>query len=176
MALASRSTYLRREIGIRQAILYFRQRQLISDAHVYKHGQIRNRVNRAAIGRGPGPQALEQLLSAAILCVGAWLAMGSPDFTIGMLVAFQMFAARVAQPLDRRLQAHRPEVAVHAVAEAHRAGRLVPRAADDHHRDQFQLGRADLGPELFRREIDADPEANGTMCARPAVRPAVIGR
>ncbi|HVF63182.1 MAG TPA: peptidase domain-containing ABC transporter [Casimicrobiaceae bacterium] len=45
--------------------------------------------------------ALEQLLSAAILCAGAWLVMTSPDFTIGMLVAFQMFAARVSQPLLR---------------------------------------------------------------------------
>ena len=45
--------------------------------------------------------ALEQLLSTAILCVGAWIVMTSNDFTIGMLVAFQMFAARVAQPLLR---------------------------------------------------------------------------
>ena len=44
---------------------------------------------------------LEQLLSTAILCVGAWIVMTSTDFTIGMLVAFQMFAARVAQPLLR---------------------------------------------------------------------------
>ena len=45
--------------------------------------------------------ALEQLLSTAILCVGAWIVMTSTDFTIGMLVAFQMFAARVAHPLLR---------------------------------------------------------------------------
>ncbi len=44
---------------------------------------------------------LEQLLSGAILCFGAWIVMTSNDFTIGMLVAFQMFAARVAQPLLR---------------------------------------------------------------------------
>ena len=42
---------------------------------------------------------LEQLMSAAILCVGAWLVMRGPDFTVGMLVAFQMFASRVAQPM-----------------------------------------------------------------------------
>ena len=45
--------------------------------------------------------ALEQALSAAILCVGAWLVMRGDDFTIGMLVAFQMFAARVSQPVLR---------------------------------------------------------------------------
>lgn len=44
---------------------------------------------------------IEQLLSATILCAGAWLVMGSSSFTIGMLVAFQMFASRVTQPLLR---------------------------------------------------------------------------
>lgn len=44
-------------------------------------------------------QLAEQLMNAAVLCVGAWLAMSSPGFTIGMLVAFQMFSQRVAQPL-----------------------------------------------------------------------------
>ncbi len=43
--------------------------------------------------------ALEQFLGMAILCLGAWLVMRGPDFTIGMLVAFQMFAARVSQPM-----------------------------------------------------------------------------
>ena len=42
---------------------------------------------------------LEQLLNAAILCLGAWLVMRGPDFTLGMLVAYQMFAARVSQPM-----------------------------------------------------------------------------
>ena len=45
--------------------------------------------------------ALEQALSAAILCFGAWLVMRGDEFTIGMLVAFQMFAARVSQPVLR---------------------------------------------------------------------------
>ncbi len=45
--------------------------------------------------------ALEQLMSTAILCLGAWLVMRNADFTIGMLVAFQMFANRVSQPMLR---------------------------------------------------------------------------
>ena len=45
--------------------------------------------------------ALEQALSATILCMGAWLVMRGGDFTIGMLVAFQMFASRVSQPVMR---------------------------------------------------------------------------
>lgn len=45
--------------------------------------------------------ALEQAMALAILCAGALLVMRNDGFTIGMLVAFQMFAARLGQPLLR---------------------------------------------------------------------------
>jgi len=45
--------------------------------------------------------ALEQLMTLGILVAGAILVMRSDGFTIGMLVAFQMFAARMAQPMLR---------------------------------------------------------------------------
>jgi len=45
--------------------------------------------------------ALEQVMTLAILCVGALLVMRNDGFTIGMLVAFQMFASRMAQPMLR---------------------------------------------------------------------------
>jgi len=45
--------------------------------------------------------ALEQLMTITILVVGALLVMKNDGFTIGMLVAFQMFAARMAQPMLR---------------------------------------------------------------------------
>ena len=45
--------------------------------------------------------ALEQAMTLAILCVGALLVMRNDGFTIGMLVAFQMFASRLSQPLLR---------------------------------------------------------------------------
>ena len=45
--------------------------------------------------------ALEQLLTFSILCVGAWLVMRNVGFTVGMLVAFQMFASRLSQPMLR---------------------------------------------------------------------------
>ena len=45
--------------------------------------------------------ALEQALTVAILAAGAWLVMAGDGFTIGMLVAFQMFASRLAQPALR---------------------------------------------------------------------------
>ncbi len=44
-------------------------------------------------------QTLEHLLTLSILCAGAWLVMQNVGFTIGMLVAFQMFATRLSQPM-----------------------------------------------------------------------------
>ena len=54
--------------------------------------QLGNTYNTLASG-------LEQLLNMTILCLGAWLVMRGADFTIGMLVAYQMFATRVSQPM-----------------------------------------------------------------------------
>lgn len=57
--------------------------------------QVGNTYNVVANG-------LEQVMTLAILIVGAWLVM-QPDagMTVGMLVAFQMFASRMSQPLLR---------------------------------------------------------------------------
>lgn len=43
--------------------------------------------------------AIEQAMMLLVLCLGALLVMNSEGFTIGMLVAFQMFASRLSQPL-----------------------------------------------------------------------------
>ena len=59
--------------------------------------QIGNTYNTVA-------NALEQLMTVLVLMVGAWIVMSptpGATFTIGMLVAFQMFAARLSQPLLR---------------------------------------------------------------------------
>jgi ATP-binding cassette, subfamily B, bacterial HlyB/CyaB len=45
--------------------------------------------------------ALEQLLTLLILCIGAWMVMSNQGMTIGMLVAFQMFAGRLSGPVLR---------------------------------------------------------------------------
>jgi subfamily B ATP-binding cassette protein HlyB/CyaB len=45
--------------------------------------------------------ALEQVQGLAILVAGALLVMNNDGFTIGMLVAFQMFATRLSQPVMR---------------------------------------------------------------------------
>jgi subfamily B ATP-binding cassette protein HlyB/CyaB len=44
---------------------------------------------------------LEQFQTLAILVVGALLVMNNDGFTIGMLVAFQMFSSRLSQPVLR---------------------------------------------------------------------------
>jgi subfamily B ATP-binding cassette protein HlyB/CyaB len=41
---------------------------------------------------------LEQVMTLSILIVGALLVMQNDGFTVGMLVAFQMFAGRMSQP------------------------------------------------------------------------------
>lgn len=45
--------------------------------------------------------SLEQMMTLLILAFGAWLVMTSASFTVGMLVAFQMFASRLSQPMLR---------------------------------------------------------------------------
>jgi subfamily B ATP-binding cassette protein HlyB/CyaB len=44
---------------------------------------------------------LEQVMTLSILIVGAIIVMQNEGFTIGMLVAFQMFASRMSQPMLR---------------------------------------------------------------------------
>ncbi len=60
----------------------------------FRTRQLANTYNTAAM-------ALEQLMSLLILVVGAYSVMSSREFTIGMLVAFQMFAGKLSQPMMR---------------------------------------------------------------------------
>lgn len=50
---------------------------------------------------GVAANTLEQAMTLTILCLGAWIAMTTTNFTIGMLVAFQMFATRLSGPMLR---------------------------------------------------------------------------
>lgn len=56
--------------------------------------QLGNTYNTAA-------NLLEQVLSLLILTIGAYTVMHSKEFSIGMLVAFQMFAGKLSQPMLR---------------------------------------------------------------------------
>ncbi|MCC7457543.1 MAG: peptidase domain-containing ABC transporter [Nitrospira sp.] len=60
----------------------------------FKTRQIANTYNVLAT-------TLEQAMTLLILMVGAYTVMTEPSFTIGMLVAFQMFAGRLSQPVLR---------------------------------------------------------------------------
>lgn len=44
---------------------------------------------------------VEQLMTLGVLMLGAWTVMTEPSFTIGMLVAFQMFSGKLSQPVLR---------------------------------------------------------------------------
>ena len=44
---------------------------------------------------------LEQMMTLLILVVGAYTVMNNNDFSIGMLIAFQMYASKVSQPMLR---------------------------------------------------------------------------
>jgi subfamily B ATP-binding cassette protein HlyB/CyaB len=60
----------------------------------FRARQLSNTINTLA-------NAVEQAMTLSILVVGALLVMTNPGFTIGMLVAFQMFASRMSQPMLR---------------------------------------------------------------------------
>lgn len=50
---------------------------------------------------GTVANGLEQLMNLLVLALGAYLVMTKPSFTVGMLVAFQMFSSRLSQPMLR---------------------------------------------------------------------------
>jgi subfamily B ATP-binding cassette protein HlyB/CyaB len=58
-------------------------------------------TKQVANGYNVTANAVEQTMTLAILIVGALLVMRNDGFTVGMLVAFQMFAGRMSQPLLR---------------------------------------------------------------------------
>lgn len=60
----------------------------------FKSRNLSNTYNTAA-------NAIDQTQTLAILCVGAWLVMHDSTFTVGMLVAFQMFSGRLSGPVLR---------------------------------------------------------------------------
>jgi subfamily B ATP-binding cassette protein HlyB/CyaB len=70
---------------------------------------------------GVTSSAIEQAMGLAILCVGALFVMQGDGFTVGMLVAFQMFASRLAQPMLRMVglwqQFQQADIAVKRLAD-----------------------------------------------------------
>jgi len=81
---------------------------------------------------------LDQLQTLLVLMLGAYTAMTEPSFTIGMLVAFQMFAGKLSQPVQRIVglwsQFQQARLAVQRLGDVMNAPiepySLVPRRAD----------------------------------------------
>jgi len=107
--------------------------------------QVSNSYNVLANG-------LEQLMTLAILVVGALLVMQNDGFTVGMLVAFQMFAGRLSQPL-LRLVGLWQEFQQAGIA-VKRLGDLMDAPAEPHalvpQREAGAAGRIDLVALGFR--------------------------
>ena len=96
--------------------------------------------------------ALEQAMALAILCVGALLVMENRGFTIGMLVAFQMFAGRLSQPV-LRLSGLWQEFQQASIA-VRRLGDVMDAPAEIHSvqpaRAQDTAGRVEIADLAFR--------------------------
>ncbi len=107
--------------------------------------QVTNTYNVLANG-------LEQAMTLSILVVGALLVMQNDGFTVGMLVAFQMFASRMSQPMLRIVglwqEFQQANIAVK------RLGDLMDAPAEPHalipHRESGGAGRIDLRQVSFR--------------------------
>jgi subfamily B ATP-binding cassette protein HlyB/CyaB len=96
---------------------------------------------------GVAATSLEQLMTLLILVVGAWHVMQHDGFTIGMLVAFQMFATRISQPMLRL---------VGLWQEFQQAAVAVKRLGDimDHPTEPHSLVPARAGQGLVAVEIE----------------------
>jgi len=108
--------------------------------------RISNTYNVAANG-------LEQAMTLAILIVGALLVMRSDGFTVGMLVAFQMFTSRMSQPLLRLVglwqEFQQANVAVQRLGDLMDAP-TEPYALSPSHAGSSAAGRIELRGVSFR--------------------------
>ncbi|MGH8704629.1 MAG: peptidase domain-containing ABC transporter, partial [Burkholderiales bacterium] len=122
--------------------------------------------------------ALEQALTVAVLGAGAWLVMTQEGFTIGMLVAFQMFAARLAQPA-LRLAGLWQEFQQAAIA-VQRLGDLMDAPAELYAlrtaRAHGPAGRIEIEDLTFRyREGEAPVCENFSLVIEPGACVALTG-
>ncbi len=100
---------------------------------------------------------LEQIQGLAVLVAGALLVMNNDGFTIGMLVAFQMFAGRLSQPMLRMVGLY--QEAQQARLAVQRLGDIMNVPAEPHallpSRAPDAQGRIELENLSFRYGNDA---------------------
>jgi subfamily B ATP-binding cassette protein HlyB/CyaB len=134
--------------------------------------QLANTYNCLACG-------LDQLMTILVLCVGAWTVMHSPDFTIGMLVAFQMFASRLSQPMLRLVglwqQFQQAGIAVRRLGDIMDAP-PEPYAAKPRRAGPRGGGRIDIEGLAFRYAEDQPPLFEQLdVSIRPGTTVAIMG-
>ena len=99
---------------------------------------------------------LEQLMTLAVLCIGAYTVMQRPDFTVGMLVAFNMFASRLSQPVLRLVslwqEFQQADIAVKRLGDIMDAPREPYRAVPA--RTQDHRGAIEIEGLAFRYDDD----------------------
>jgi ATP-binding cassette, subfamily B, bacterial HlyB/CyaB len=101
---------------------------------------------------------LEQVMTLSILIVGALLVMQNDGFTVGMLVAFQMFAGRMSQPMLRLVglwqEFQQANIAVKRLGDIldmpQEPHALVPSRESTQMSTQAQKGQLDLVDLAFR--------------------------
>ena len=133
---------------------------------------------------------IEQTLSVAILGVGAWLVMTQEGFTIGMLVAFQMFSGRVAQPALRLAglwqESQQAAIAVQRLGDLMDAPAEVyslnPGSGREHSRESVRetgrenAGRIEIDQVTFRyRDGEAPVYENFSLTIEPGACVALTG-
>jgi subfamily B ATP-binding cassette protein HlyB/CyaB len=125
---------------------------------------------------------IEQTLSVAILGVGAWMVMTQEGFTIGMLVAFQMFSGRLAQPALRLAglwqEFQQAAIAVQRLGDLMDAPAeiysLHPARVHDHRREP--AGRIEIDNVTFRYgEEQAPVYENFSLVIEPGACVALTG-
>jgi len=129
---------------------------------------------------------IEQTLSVAILGVGAWLVMTQEGFTIGMLVAFQMFSGRVAQPALRLAslwqESQQAAIAVQRLGDLMDAPAEVysvnPASGREYRREDGResAGRIEIDNVTFRyRDGEAPIYENFSLTIEPGACVALTG-
>jgi subfamily B ATP-binding cassette protein HlyB/CyaB len=100
---------------------------------------------------------IEQAMTVAILVAGALLVMRGDGFTVGMLVAFQMFAARMAQPMLRIAglwqEFQQASIAVRRLGDIMDAP-IEPHSAVTDSAEAESPGRIELQAVSFRHQDD----------------------
>lgn len=133
-------------------------------ASTFDAKQLSNTYNTVA-------NTLDQLQTMAILCVGAWIVMHNPEFTIGMLVAFQMFSSRLSAPVLRLVGMYQDNQAAGYGFFRQLLRRRLTFRLSDSGRSQFQ--QADIAVKRLGDLMDAPTEPYSLI---PNTLPSTSGR